>query len=201
MTDFVEKRPDFKPRDRSILQRVLDESDQVNKLNPEIATSCKAAIEKAPPGFCLAIGVGQKNEVWKSKGWHTLDISQETGAEYTMDANKMTERFKPDTLDALAVERITINPIGGLRPAVNNNDPSLSYDKLLSQARTLLKRGGKLIFIGADQGRYDLKYHFHSADFQKLFKKYGFLAVFEPDNKEEFLEDDMVGTKWYAQKV
>jgi len=200
MTDFAESKPDFKPRDRSILQHVIDESDKIDRDHPGIATSCKTIMEKAPDGFFLAIGVGQNNEAWSKKGWQTLDIDNTTGAKYVLDANKMTDKFKPETLDALLVERITINPFGGPILNSNNNEPTLSYDKLLSQAHTLLKKGGKLIFIGADQGKYDLKYHFHSADFQKLFKSHGFSAVLELEDKDGFLADDMTATTWYAQK-
>lgn len=191
---------DFQPRDRSILQRVLDESDKVNNAHPEIAASSKSILERAPNGFYLAIGVGQNNDTWQSKGWHTLDRAQQTGAEYIMDANKMTEEFAPGTLDAIAVERIPINPFGGPLKNSATNEIALSYEGLLKQAHLLLKKGGKLILIGADLGKYDTKYHFHSGDMQELFKRYGFLAVLETDDNEDFLADDMVGTTWYAQK-
>lgn len=200
MTDFVEKRPDFKPRDRSILQRVLDESDKVNELNPEIVTSCKAAMEKAPPGFYLAIGVGQNNDTWLKKGWQTLDVDKNTGAKYVMDANKMTDKFESETLDALLVERITLNPFGGPVSGGKPDLTALSYEGLLSQAHSLLKKGGKFVLIWADLGLYDMKYHFHTNDLQELFKKHGFTAVFEPQNKEDFLTDEMTGITWYAQK-
>ena len=117
-----------------------------------------------------------------------------------MDANKMTEVFEPQSVDFLLVERITINPFGGPKQAGETIEPSLSYEGLLLQARQMLKRGGKLILIGADLGMYGTKYNFHSQDMQKLFDKHGFKAVLSVEDRDSFLSDDMTATTWFAER-
>ncbi len=83
----------------------------------------------------VVLGSGSKSEEWKNRGWYTLDNDPNSGADAIYDANEIAQIIKPDSLDYLYSECITMDTLGirGVSPA-----------RLLNQANIVLKDGGIL---------------------------------------------------------
>lgn len=146
-----------------------------------IVDECRGALAKMPEGKTgIVIGSGPKTDFWRSRGWRTLDINPETGADIIHDANRASEIVPDGSLDFVYAEAVTMDPRGltGVSPA-----------RLLHQANKALRIGGKLIVETA---------HFENNPrttlpdrniYIKLLQSHGFHGVAELDEIKYTSED------------
>ncbi len=108
----------------------------------EVVGSAREALGRMPEGKSgIVLGAGPNTTEWRSRGWVTLDVDPQYGADITGDANYL-ERFVPDgSLDFVYAECITFDPKAerGVHPV-----------RLLQQANRALRMGGKLIIQTAN---------------------------------------------------
>lgn len=108
----------------------------------EVVGSAREALSRMPEGKSgVVLGAGPNTSEWRSKGWVTLDVDPQYGADITGDANYL-ERFVPDgSLDFVYAECITFDPEAekGVHPV-----------RLLQQANQALRMGGELIIQTAN---------------------------------------------------
>lgn len=99
-----------------------------------VVDQAREALYKMPEGkIGIVLGSGPNTGKWRSRGWVTLDVDPQYGADITGDANYL-ERFVPDgNLDFVYAECITFDPEAkkGVHPV-----------RLLQQANQALRMGG-----------------------------------------------------------
>jgi curved DNA-binding protein CbpA len=143
-----------------------------------ILESGREALEKMPDEKTgIVLGAGDNAKFWSERGWKTLDINPEAGADITMDVNDLSDAIPPHSQDFLFSERMKFDPDGrdGAGPA-----------RLLQQANNSLKDKGELIiktvdFLDkSDPGLTIPK----SAEFMKRLKEHGFEVEVERGKME-----------------
>lgn len=122
-------------------------SDTIERLNSQgmrekfeplrIVDECREALYDMPEGKeGIVVGSGPNTELWRAKGWKTLDLDPESNADMILNANEMAGTVAPESQDFVYAEAITMDSKGvkGASPA-----------RLLNQFNKVLKPGGKLI--------------------------------------------------------
>ena len=143
----------------------------------EIIVDSQKALSKMPDGKKgIVLGSGGNTELWKKKGWNTLDIKPENKSDYVADANKMTKVVAPASQDFLFAEHISFDPTG---------KKGVIAQKLIEQSNKVLKIGGILIIqTGHHEGWPWPDPLPNKTDFSNLMAKSGFQTVLELDKVE-----------------
>lgn len=124
----------------------------------------------------IVLGSGGNTEVWKKKGWKTLDIKPENKADYVADANKMEKAVAPASQDFLFAEYISFDPTGKKGVIAN---------KLIEQSNKVLRSGGILIIQTGHHEGYPWSDPLpNKTDFSNLMANNGFQTVLEQDKVE-----------------
>ena len=134
----------------------------------------------------VVIGSGGNTQLWRDKGWRTLDIDVNVRPDVTLDANYLTSEFQPNSQDYILAECITFDPLGkeGVSPA-----------RLLQQANEALKIGGTIIIESASFENEPGATTPNRREFPKQMVDHGFDVVIEIDKIEHY------GTNSSAQRV
>jgi len=118
---------------------IMNKQNIVKILSMEIvaALEIEKALKKMPKDKTgLVVGSGSNSSEWKMRGWSTLDIDPNAGADFTQDVNTMSEvETVSRDIDYVYAEHICFDP-GGKRGA--------AWGGLLGQSNSLLKMGGVL---------------------------------------------------------
>ncbi len=88
----------------------------------------------------LVVGSGDNSTMWKQRGWRTLDIDRNSGADIVADANKMDTVIMPGSLDYIYSENIRFDP---------QAKKGVGWGKILEQSNRALKKGGILVVCTA----------------------------------------------------
>ncbi len=101
----------------------------------------RTVLERMPAGKDgVVVGSGGNSQMWKDRGWRTLDIDERTGADIIIDANRMSSVIMPRSEDYVFAEAIKFDP---------KAEEGVGYGTLLLEANTVLKNGGILIIESA----------------------------------------------------
>jgi len=107
----------------------------------DIVLTAREAMVHLPYGERgIALGTGPNTESWKQRGWETLDINPNAGADYTQDANYLTETIAPGSMDYVVAECITFD---------KKSVKGVGRGRLLAQANMALKPGGMVAIVTA----------------------------------------------------
>lgn len=111
----------------------------------KLIDDCRVAIAKMPQGKRgICVGSGDLTDIWRQRGWETLDLAKEYEPTYAVDANSMIKHLGSDKYDYVYVENISMSNLGGRDGVIRN--------RLIRQVNAILKKGGKLILQTADFG-------------------------------------------------
>lgn len=193
-------------------------SEQIAKMNMEghrfthhtiqMIDECRDAIEKMPQGKDgIVLGAGPNSRGYAHRGWESIDIDPSVSATYTADANHLSEAVNGKQYDFVMAERLTLGEVAGTPVARVDRDylePAVGHERLLEQARAVLKDGGRLIIDTVDFGD-TLTNLPKSEAYAALMRKHGFAPVLEVKTIDDFTDPDKrnKGTEvtWYAEKL
>ena len=78
----------------------------------------REALYRMPQGKTgIVLGSGQNTDAWKDRGWYTVDVDPNFGADAIHDANEIAQIVPTDSLDYLYAECITMDTLGIDTPA------------------------------------------------------------------------------------
>ncbi len=124
-----------------------------------------------PEGHCgLVLGSGPNTEVWRTRGWATLDLQARVGADFTADANYLEDIIPPACLDYVCAENIRFDPKG---------EQGVGRGRLLDQANKVLKPGGFLIIQTAHKENIPGTTVPDRAKYVNQMRDHGFATVVE----------------------
>ena len=183
---------------------VLISPEAVKRLNGEgvrygweplrIVDEGRIAIARMPEGKSgIVIGSGPNTPEWKTRGWRTLDIDPQAGADMTLDANQLETMVPADSQDFLLSEYLTFDQLGkeGVTPA-----------RLLQQANRILKIGGELIIESVSFENLPESTIPNRLEFAELMAKHGYDTVVEVGEYYHFGEDKKEQrVVYYGKKV
>lgn len=152
-----------------------------------IIDTARIAMSRMPDGKAgIVLGSGPNTMEWKQKGWRTLDVDPNAGADYTMDANRLEEVVHPGSQDFVLAERILFDYSG---------KKGLSHGRLLREANFVLKPGGTLIIRSTHVEGSPTAQVPDRHWYAKQLRKHGFQAITEVHDIHE-----VDPTKGYRQQ-
>jgi hypothetical protein len=147
----------------------------------KIIDGAKKALSRMPDGKKgIVLGSGGNTELWKKKGWKTLDIKSKSKADFVADANNLEKAIAPGSRDFLLAEYISFD-LTGKKGVIAKN--------LIEQSNKVLKIGGILIIeTGHHEGWPWPDPLPNKTDFANLMTNNGFQTVLELDKIEVWAE-------------
>ncbi len=105
-----------------------------------LVNEVRRVMNRMPEGKSgVVLGSGPNTDLWRSRGWKTLDIDQAVGADFTLNANWLEAiSLLIGKQDFILVEYIRMDPKG---------IDGVHWVRLLDQARRILKLGGVVSII------------------------------------------------------
>jgi hypothetical protein len=161
----------------------------------KIIDDAKKALSKMPEGKKgIVLGSGGNTEIWKKKGWKTLDIKLASKADYIVDANKLEKLIMRASQDFLLAEFISFDPTG---------KKGVIAKKLIQQSNKVLKIGGILIIETGHHEGYPWPDPLpNKTDFANLMANNGFQTVLELHKVEVWAETvRMQDVVYYGKKL
>ena len=161
----------------------------------KIIDDAKKALSRMPDGKRgIVLGSGDNTDLWKKKGWKTLDVKPTSKVDFVADANNLEKVIAPSSQDFLLAEYISFD-LTGKKGVIAKN--------LIEQSNKVLKIGGILIIeTGHHEGWPWPDPLPNKTDFANLMANNGFQTVLEQDKVEVWAETvRQQGVVYYGKKL